>query len=183
MNQRLYAPNDAAVYLGMSRRSFDAIAVPHLPYIALGSRKRFDRDDLDAWASKQRKLESTLKAAKLLGTDEPMAKAVAVDIVRERVGVDFSPLLIGNTVDEAPMTSTELGREWGLAGKIGEKMNAALLDQGYAVKNENGDWVPTEKGKPYATVNPYKSPYSGHSGYRTLWYRRILDVLTKEEVA
>ena len=128
-------------------------------------------------------LESTLKAAKLLGTDEPMAKAVAVDIVRERVGVDFSPLLIGNTVEEAPMTSTELGREWGLTGKIGEKMNAALRDQGYAEKNENDDWVPTEKGKPYAIVNPYKSPHSGHSGYRTLWYRRILDVLKREEVA
>ncbi|MCK7461144.1 MAG: helix-turn-helix domain-containing protein [Sphingobacterium sp.] len=56
MSQRLYAPDDAAIYLGMSRRSFDAIAAPHLPYIALGSRKRFDRDDLDAWARNQRKI-------------------------------------------------------------------------------------------------------------------------------
>jgi hypothetical protein len=128
-------------------------------------------------------LEATLKAAKLLGTDEPMARTIAVDIVNKRVGVDFSRLLAGNTVEEAPITSTELGREWGLTGKIGEKMNAALRDQGYAEKNENGDWVPTEKGKPYATVNPFKSPHSEHTGYRTLWYRRILDVLKKEEVA
>jgi hypothetical protein len=112
-----------------------------------------------------------------------MARTIAVDIVNKRVGVDFSRLLAGNTVEEAPITSTELGREWGLTGKIGEKMNAALRDQGYAEKNENGDWVPTEKGKPYATVNPFKSPHSEHTGYRTLWYRRILDVLKKEEVA
>lgn len=128
-------------------------------------------------------VESTLSIAKMIGADEPMARVVAVDIARERVGVDFSRLLIGNTVDEAPMTSTELGREWGLTGKIGEKMNAILLDQGYAMKNESGDWVPTENGKPYATVNPFKSPHSHHTGYRTLWYRRILDVLKKEEMA
>ena len=47
MTQRLYQPDAAAIYLGMSRRSFDAIAAPELPYIALGSRKRFDRADLD----------------------------------------------------------------------------------------------------------------------------------------
>jgi hypothetical protein len=128
-------------------------------------------------------LSATLKIAKMLGTDEPMAKVVAVDIVRERVGVDFSQLLIGNSVEDAPMTSSDLGREWGLTGKVGEKMNAALLAQGFAEKNENGDWVPTEKGKPYATVNPFKSPHSHHTGYRTMWYRRILNVLKREVAA
>lgn len=128
-------------------------------------------------------MDTSLAIAKMLGADEPMARTVAVDIVREQTGVDFGRMLANNSVEEAPMTSTDLGKEWGLTGKIGEKFNAALHKQGYAEKNEHGDWVPTEKGKTYCTCNPYKSPHSEHSGYRTLWYRRVLDVLVKEEAA
>ena len=128
-------------------------------------------------------LDTSLYIAKALGTDEPMARAVAIDIVREQTGVDFGRMLSGNGVDEAPMTSTDLGKAWGLTGKVGEKMNAALCKQGFAEKNEHGDWVPTEKGKPYCTCNPFKSPHSSHTGYRTLWYRRVLDAMTKEAAA
>lgn len=129
-------------------------------------------------------LDATLKAAKLLGTDEPMARVVAVDVVREQVGVNWAPLLAANSVDDAPLTSTELGKLHGLAGgNVGAKMNLILADHEMAEKNEDGDWVPTGKGKPYATVNPYKSPNSNHTGYRTLWYRRVLDVIAKEEAA
>lgn len=120
---------------------------------------------------------------KLFGADEPMARVLSAEKVKEEVGIDFSKVLASNSVDEAPMTSTDLGKAWGLTSKIGEKMNAALHKQGYAEKNEHGDWVPTEKGKPYCTCNPYKSPNSSHTGYRTLWYRRVLDVLVKEDAA
>lgn len=127
-------------------------------------------------------LDFFLYAGKKLGTDEAMARAVAVDAVRQKTGIDASLLLACNTVAEAPMTSTELGKLHGLAGKVGEKMNAILFERGFAVKVGN-DWMPTDKGKPYCTCNPYKSPHSEHTGYRTLWYRRILDVLTKDDVA
>lgn len=120
---------------------------------------------------------------KMFGADVPMARVLAAEKVKEEVGIDFSKVLACNSVEEAPMTSTELGKLRGLTGNAGAKMNVILSEQGYAVKNENGDWVPTEKGKPYCTCNPYKSPHSQHSGYRTLWYRRVLDVLNKEDAA
>lgn len=55
--QRLYQPDAAAAYLGMSRRSFDALVAPHLRYVLIGKTgKRYDRDDLDEWAGRQRKM-------------------------------------------------------------------------------------------------------------------------------
>lgn len=117
-----------------------------------------------------------LKVGKLLGTDLPTTRAIAVEHVRAATGMNFSPLLIGNSVEEAPMTPTDLGKELGINGR---KMNAALEQDGFQEKDEHGEWRPTEKGKPYCTVNPYKSPSSDHVGYRVLWYRRVLDALTK----
>lgn len=128
-------------------------------------------------------LGATLKAAAMLGTDVPMAREVAVDVVRDRVGVDWGKLLANNTVEDAPMNATDLGHLFGLTGRCGAKMHQMLFEQGFAYKDEHGDWLPTEKGKPYCTCNPYKSPHSEHSGYRTLWYRRVLDVLAKEGAA
>lgn len=117
-----------------------------------------------------------LKVGKLLGTDLPTARAIAVDHVRTEIGMDFRPLLIGNSVAEAPMTPTDLGKELGINAR---KMNATLEQDGFQEKDEHDEWRPTEKGKPYCTVNPYKSPNSDHVGYRVLWYRRVLDALTK----
>jgi hypothetical protein len=117
-----------------------------------------------------------LKVSKLLGTDIPTARAIAVEHVRTTIGMDFRPLLIGNNVAEAPLTPTDLGKELGLNAR---KMNVALEQDGFQEKDEHDEWRPTEKGRPYCTVNPYKSPNSDHVGYRVLWYRRVLDALTK----
>lgn len=120
-------------------------------------------------------LNSTLKAARLLGADEPMARVIAVDHVRQQTGIDFLSLLSGNAVTEKPMTPTELGKQVEMTPR---KMNALLALQGFQEKHpETGDWIPTDQGKPHCTCNPFKSPHSHHTGYRTLWYRSILDVL------
>lgn len=37
-----------------------------------------------------------------------MARAVAVDAVRSKTGIDYSKLLAGNTAKEVPMTPTTL---------------------------------------------------------------------------
>ena len=121
-------------------------------------------------------MSTYLKVGKLLGTDLPTTRAIAVERVRAEIGMDFSPLLIGNSVAEAPMTPTDLGKEIGISGR---KMNAALEQDGFQERDDHDEWRPTEKGKPYCTVNPYKSPNSDHVGYRVLWYRRVLDALTK----
>lgn len=126
-------------------------------------------------------LNSHLKAAKCLGTDAPMARAIAVDAVKKLTGVDFLPLLAGNVIDEKPMNPTELGKPFGWSGK---GTNAHLALAGLQTRNEDSEWVPTDKGKPYCTVNPYKAPHSDHTGYRVLWYRTVLALLpVTEEVA
>ncbi len=121
-------------------------------------------------------LVTVIEAGRVLGTDEPMARAVAVDQVRQHTGLNMASLLSDNTVEDAPVTPTELGKELGLSGKM---MNLELEREGYQARDENGDWYPTTKGEPFCTVNPYKSPNSEHTGYRVLWYRRVLDDLTR----
>lgn len=115
-----------------------------------------------------------LKVSKMLGTDIPTARAIAVERVHAEVGMDFRPLLLNNSVTEVPMTPTNLGKEIGASAR---KMNDILMQNGLLEKDENSEWCPTEKGKPYCTVHPFKSPHSEHVGYRVLWYRRVLDAL------
>ena len=128
---------------------------------------------------KNRQAKSTLNlylsAAKLLGTDAPMARAIAVDVVKKQTGVDFQSLIAGNVITEQPMTPTKLGE---LCGWSGKKTNLQLLLAGLQTKNDDGDWIPTDRGRPYCTCNPYKSPNSNHTGYRTLWYRTVLELLS-----
>lgn len=95
-----------------------------------------------------------------------MARAIAADQVRKQTGIDPTPLLSGNTVQEAPMTPTELGK---LIDMSARKLNALLALQGFQEKHsESDDWVPTDKGRAYCTCNPFKSLHSQHTGYRTL---------------
>lgn len=127
---------------------------------------------------KNRQAKSTLNlylsAAKMLGTDTPMARAIAVDVVKQQHGIDFQPLLAGNVIEEKPMTPTELGK---LRGWTAKGTNLQLALAGLQTKTDEGDWIPTERGRPYCTCNPYKAPHSQHTGYRTLWYRTVFELL------
>ena len=120
-----------------------------------------------------------LSIGKMLGTDVPMARAIAVEKVREETGMNFLPLLSNNQVEAKPLTPTELGKELGMDAK---KTNALLARAGLQHKDEHGNWQPTEVGKPFCTVNPYKSQHSDHTGYRVLWYQRVIDALPKTDV-
>ncbi len=123
-------------------------------------------------------LSAYLEAGKLLGTSEAMAKAVAVEQVRSKLGVDFEPMLIGNTVEEKPETPTALGQEIGISGRA---MNKALTEAGLQ-KKVGDEWVPTHKADGYYSLEPYQSRDSDHTGYRALWYKSVLDVITADEV-
>lgn len=127
-------------------------------------------------------LDTYLFAAKRLGTDAPMARAIAVDVVVKATGVNFQPLLAGNVIEEKPMTPTELGK---LRGWSAKGTNLQLAIAGLQSHNEDGEWIPTDKGRLYCTCNPYKAPHSQHTGYRVLWYRTVLDLLpvSEKEVA
>lgn len=120
--------------------------------------------------------QATLRLGKMFGTDQAMARAIAAEQIKTATGMDVTPLLANNSVDEAPVTPSVLGKELGISA---QKMNKELEEQGFQRRDENGDWTPTEKGKPFCTVNPYKAPNSDHTGYRVLWYRQVLDELTQ----
>jgi len=117
---------------------------------------------------------STLALCKMFGTALGMARAIAVEEVRRATGLDLSRLIAGNQVEEVPLTPTRLGEEAGLSGA---DMNRVLLHNGLQVKTGPSKYEPTAKGRPFCTLNPFKSPYSEHTDYRPLWFRRVLDVL------
>ena len=119
--------------------------------------------------------ETMLKLGALFGTEKAMAAAVAAEQVKADTGLNLSKLLAAISVEDAPITPTELGKELGISGR---KMNAELEAQGLQSRDDNGDWSPTDKGRRYCTVNPYKSPNSDHTGYRILWHRNVLDAIT-----
>lgn len=124
-------------------------------------------------------LNSYKKAAKMLGTGEAMANVIAVDAVQKQTGVDFSGLLIANSVEEKPVTPTEIGTELNVSA---QKINQALANVGLQVR-QSGQWIPTEKGKEFCSLEPYKSQNSDHTGYRTLWFKSKIVDLIKEEIA
>lgn len=114
-----------------------------------------------------------LEAGRLLGTDLPMARAVAVDKVLSETGVDYRPLLAGNTAKEVPLTPTDLWKEIGVSG---QKMNQLLEGSGLQTK-EGDKWVPTEKGARFSSMEPYKSRHSDHTDYRPMWFKSVLGLL------
>lgn len=113
---------------------------------------------------------------KMMGTEPQMVNVLVADQVKKMTGIDVAPLLANNAVKEKSVTPTELGKELGISA---QKINTELEKSGFQEKDEHGDWIATEKGKPFCTMNPYKAPKSDHTGYRVLWYRRILEELTK----
>lgn len=122
--------------------------------------------------------EVFVKAGEFLGTSREMARAVAVKATRELTGVDFSPLLVGNTVPEKPLTPTALSALHGVTAKT---MNAILEREGFQTR-KGKTWTATEKGRSFSTLDPYQSQHSGHSGYRLLWSPSVLEALKEGNV-
>lgn len=124
-------------------------------------------------------LGAFVDAGKILGTEPAMAKAVGVNQVREKIGLDFSPLLGNNSVKEVPLNPTGLGEEVGLGARA---MNKALLSAG--LQKKVGDkWLPTEKAEGLFTMNPFQAKNSAHTGYELLWFKRVLDKLNLRAMA
>ena len=113
--------------------------------------------------------------AKAMGTNLEMARALGVDRARMETGVDYGPLLIGcNAVPEKPLTATELGK-MATPPVSARAMNQMLMAAGLQVKNDSDEWGPTEKGKAFCSLEPFKIRNSEHTGYRILWFKRVLD--------
>lgn len=124
-------------------------------------------------------LKISLEAAKLLGMDEPMARAVAVNRITKVYKVDhFQKLLSNNVVEEVPVTPTILA---GMVRKTVRWINKELEVNGFQVRAD-GKWELTNKGRQFGTSKPYQSQYSKHSGYQVVWYERVLAELGLKKV-
>ncbi len=125
-------------------------------------------------------LECVTKAGELLGTSKEMARVVGVKTAKELTGVDFQPLLTDNTVEEKPMTPTELAKIHGVSS--GRKMNTVLEQAGLQIR-KGKVWEATEEGREHSTLDPYQSEHSNHTGYRLLWFASVLDLLSEQDAA
>lgn len=118
-------------------------------------------------------LKCFFNSALLMNIDPPMAKAIALEEVRSNGGFDMTHMLGHITVDEQPLVPRDLGK---LVSMGAVKINKALAEAGYQEKTDRG-WEITEAGKQFATMTPYKSRSSDHTGYQIKWYPKVLKAL------
>ena len=125
-----------------------------------------------------------MNMASLFNVPLHLAQIEAVKAVDERYAVDFSPLLVHapaqNDIQESEvmLEPTELAKRLGL--NSGAEANLALLSAGLQAK-EDGQWVPTEKGKPYCMKHAWKK--GSKSGYNLKWrLSAVSDVINAQEL-
>ena len=91
-----------------------------------------------------------LGLAELFGYEGNQAKLAADKAVRKTLGISPLELLEINLVaDERLLTPTQLGK---LLGWSGRRMNNQLVVEGFQYKDELGNWIVTEKGKPFGVL-------------------------------
>lgn len=115
-------------------------------------------------------LDCQLKAAALLHVPTHIAQQESVKAVRAAVGVDYSHFLLSAPEQQAINDDDEMLEPEDLAKRLGFKdgkeMNLKIRDLGFQVR-VNGDWVPTDKGKPYCVKHAWSTLFK--SGYNLKW--------------
>jgi hypothetical protein len=150
-----------------------ALAGPKLPLASLAYREAasITRDHL--------------KVCKLLGIDDGMAKTITAKQVRIATGLDFTPLLTTVTATHDPrLTVAQLAERMG-SGVASGQVNSALEEAGLQIKERwtnqksqpRSKWVLTEIGKEYGALATYQAEGNEHSGYRPVWYERVIEVI------
>ena len=116
------------------------------------------------------------KVAAMIGTPESVAIVEGVKAAETAYGVDFTPLLARSSKmdnilpDDVMLEPTELGERLGMGGV---QMNLMLKSLGLQYR-DNGQWVPTDKGKQYSSPHQWKSEHGSKSGYNLKW--RLEDI-------
>lgn len=120
-------------------------------------------------------VEETLHLAKLFEVPTHLAQVEAVKGARLAYNIDFSQMLVLAPaqsmirLEDEAVEPTELGKRLGLSAI---KMNQWLEQQGFQAKI-NSEWVPTDKGKPYAVRHQWVS--GNKSGYNYKWKKSVLN--------
>ena len=127
-------------------------------------------------------IQSYLKIGKLLGTAEPMAKAIAVEEVRRVTGLDHSRLLPLAHIEEVPVGIRQLSKELNIKENSLKKI---LTDKGLMERDNDNKIMPSEEAKRLGlgSVEPFKSPHSEHVGYQAKWFpTKVKDVLNNNQM-
>lgn len=124
-------------------------------------------------------LDSHIKAAKLLGSPDSLARAIGVQAVSRMLPtVDFKPHLIGNVSDiqEKLMTPTDIGAGLGLSAKAVNQLLAAKM---YQVKTDAG-WQLTEPGKVHGVYLDTGKRHSNGTPIQQIKWRSSISKLLQE---
>lgn len=128
-------------------------------------------------------LRGALQIAKLIGLPDNQALLNADKALRRMYGVSPLALLesekLVSEVQQRFKTPTELGLE---LGESAIAFNQRLKQHGFQVKPDGKNWIPTDKGRPYAIlVDSNKAQGRGTSVQHLHWYESVLDALREEE--
>lgn len=120
-------------------------------------------------------MQSFIKVGKLLGTDEPMAKAVAVEQTRRITGVDFKELLPLANVQEVPVGIRQLAKDLNISE--GE-LKLILTENGFMTRTQDKHKTITLTDKAIqmnmGSLEPFQSPHSDHVGYQAKWFPSVV---------
>ena len=113
----------------------------------------------------------------LLGATRGIALSKAMTLVEQAYGVNLIPLreLLPPAEDDVGLFNpTEIGKQvFNVTGKV---INARLVELGLQERIGKGYRL-TEAGKEYGEMMPYTC--NGHSGWRPLWRKRLIDYLKR----
>jgi len=127
-------------------------------------------------------IQSYLKIGKLLGTAEPMTKAIAVEEVRRVTGLDHSRLLPLAHIEEVPIGVRELAKK--LDYKQTEIINE-LTVRGFIERDKDNKIMPSAEAKRLGlgSVEPFKAPNSEHVGYHAKWFpTKVKNILNNKKM-
>ena len=129
----------------------------------------------DNYKESETVIRTTLKIGKLLGTAEPMAKAIAVEEARRITGIDHSRLLPLANIQEVPVGIRDLAKKLNIKEN---KLKDILSREGLMTRadDENKTILLTEKEKSLkmGTLEPFQSKNSNHVGYQSKWFPSII---------
>jgi len=122
-------------------------------------------------------VKDRIEIAKIFGFEGNQAILSANKMFKKELGRDlldeFGVELISPVKDKL-FTPTELGKESNISAI---KMNEMLQAAGFQA-NSKGQWMPTEKGKPYCEVLDTGKKRSNGTPIKQLkWYSKVMDVL------
>ena len=126
--------------------------------------------------------KALVSMAKSMGLTTIQAALSAAQSLRANYKVDVLGLLalpgLESPTQERHMTATDLGKRFGLSGRA---FNLALAEQGFQFKGEDGEWRPTDKGRPYSVyLDTTKKHHNGTPIQQLRWLESVTSVLDIE---